>query len=341
MKRRTLLFTLTLLVIACSTGATSTAYPDSQLTGLLNSIQVRLFNDEFAAADSLTGELIGLRRDDPAGYLFKAVTLIMRMFDREEKYREEEFHSLLDSTIVKATAVRDTASDDARAWMCLWLGHAHAYRALCEARFGSMLSAITIGRRARDEYRWGLLYDSTVYDLYLGLGLFHYWKSSKAGLLRTVGLIRNDMDKGIAQLRLAADSSLVSRESARHALVWIRLDQKEYDSVIAICREALSRYPAGKAPLWALAQALFESRRYRDAAEVYEELRNRVAEVPGNYYNLIECDFARHRCYEKLKDFDRARQVARQARSYLDDVPRKTLRRQRTKIAFLRRAARI
>ena len=90
----------------------------------------------------------------------------------------------------------------------LYLGHQAAYRSLYEARFGSRFSALTYGLKAKGFYRDGLAADSALYDLYLGLGSYHYWKSAKAGILRTAGIFNDDKEKGISEIRKAIDSSL-------------------------------------------------------------------------------------------------------------------------------------
>ncbi|MFQ6007799.1 MAG: tetratricopeptide repeat protein, partial [Candidatus Zixiibacteriota bacterium] len=278
--------------------------------------------------------------DDPSGYLCQAIVLISEMFDREENLYEKEFRWLLDNVESKASKINDTASAATCAWMSLLVGHAKAYRSLWESHFGSFIKAIKFGHEAKTEYEKGLSCDSSLYDLYFGLGLYRYWKSAKAGLLRSVGLFEDERDRGITELRLAADSSLVSQEAARCAFIWIQMNQKEYDSVINSCRRMLEKYPDGKTFLWPLAKAYLKKRDFQSAARIYGRLRELVAADPGNYFNLIECDYYLYYCYEKLTLGVEAEQVAHAAMEYYDRIPQKTRTRQRTKIAFLKRAAR-
>ena len=334
-----LVLTATAVLITTPTTILAGDYLDSARVRQLLSIQQLLYNDKFYEADSLSKIMIEEYPADPAGYLFRAVTLITVMFDREDNLYPEEFNRLIDSARSKASSLCDTASNCTRAWMYLFIGHTEAYRSLWESRFGSLITAIKKGRRAKKEYERGLAYDSSLYDLYFGLGLYHYWKSAKAGILRWVGLIHNDKDKGIAQLYLAADSSLISREAARSALIWIRLDRKEYDSVIEGCRQMRKMYPDGKALLWPLARAYYEKKDYRNALQTFQLLRRRIADDPGNYSNLIECDYHLFRCFEKLSLDAEANKVAVGMQQYYEKIPKDVRRRQRTKIALLRRAA--
>ncbi len=313
---------------------------NSAKTHILNLGQELLFNDRFTAVDSLYDSYIETFPDDPVGYLFKAAALMGEMADQEENLNPEVFRHLLDSTEATATRCLDTCSNKTRAWMYLMLGHARAYRSLWESRFGSLLQAIKHGFAARSAYSEGLKADSCLYDLYLGLGSYHYWKSAKGGLLRWFRILRNEKDKGITELYLAADSSLLSREAARSALVWIWLDKKEYDSVITITRELLNKYPHGKSFLWPLATACYRNKDYQGSLETFRRLRLRVITLPGNYYNLIECDYYICCCLEKLEKRAAARKHAQMMNRYFDAIPKTTRHQQRTKIVYLTRLAR-
>ncbi|MBN1213024.1 MAG: tetratricopeptide repeat protein [candidate division Zixibacteria bacterium] len=316
------------------------AYMDSVKAGFLIEAQRVLFNDRFEAADSLYSVYIEQYPDDPAGYFYKAAALLGEMSDREENLYSEQFIHLLD-TVEFLTAVRlDSEDPRVRAWMYLFSGHARAYRSLWEARFGSLLSAVRTAFKARADYDEGLEQDSTLVDLYLGLGSYHYWKSARAGIFRWFGILKDDKDRGLEELYKAWRGSTISRESARAALIWVWLDCEEYDSVITIAREVLEKFPGGKSFLWPLAQAYYEKKDYTAALEIYQKLRTMIAPAPGNYYNLIECDFYLNQCYDELGKTDEARRAARDFKAYLDKVPGEIRRKLRLHIGHLKRAAR-
>ena len=144
----------------------------------------------------------------------------------------------------------------------------------------------------------------------------------------------------LAELRRAVDSSRISRESARNALIWIWLDMKQYDSAVTACREMQEKYPHGKLFLWPLAQAYYRTENWSDCAAVYDRLRALLADSPGNYFNLIECDFFLHQCYDRLGMPERAREAAEKLMEYESSIPEKTRDRQGSKISTLTSAAR-
>ncbi len=327
------------LIVGIGSHATADEYLTDQTQKHLLAAQNHLLNDRFARAHLTLDSLILLDSTDPIGYLFKAAVYLARMTDAEQELNSDEFKRFSDTAISLAEGRLENVSGRSAAWMYLCLGHAKAYRSLWESRFGSFTSALKLALNARSDYEKGLEADSTLYDLYGGLGMYHYWKSVKAGILRWFQIFKNDREKGIAELYLAVDSSAISHYPARNALIWIWLDMNERDSVISICGEMLEDFPDGKLFLWPLAEALYEEKQYQRAVDTYEALRGKLALSPGNYYNLIECDYNLNRCYDKLGLEAEAIDAAKRVEAYYELVSDKTKRRQRNKLDFLRRVA--
>ena len=321
---------------------TAVDYPDSFTVAVLQEIQENLYNDNFSKALEMSDSLVALYPDNPSGYLFKSITVLMSIFDTEDNSAADLFKEGIDTVLVLATRTIDSCSECSPrqyAWIYLCRGHAKLYRSLWEARFGSKMKAITQARAAAGDYQQGLGVDSSLHDLYFGLGLYHYWKSAKAGFLRWLHIVKDEKELGIQELRVASEKSLISRHAARSALIWIWLDSKQYDSVIVLAREMAEAYPAGKSFLWPLAQAYFEQGDYQQAADVYKQLWSRYFEKPGNYYNLIECDYQLYQCYEKLSDDVRVQEIANRVHEYGQQIPMETRKRQQKKLMFLIRKA--
>ncbi len=341
--RKNMIFIISLfLTIFFSQHITAADFPDSQTIAILQEVQENLYNDNFSNALKLSDSLVNLYSDNPSGYLFGAITVLMSIFDSEDNTAADIFKHDIDTVLSLVTRTIDSCLDCSprvHAWMYLCSGHAKLYRSLWEARFGSKMKAITQARAAAGDYQRGLETDSSLYDLYFGLGLYHYWKSAKAGFLRWLHIIKNEKEQGIRELRLASEKSLISRHAARSALIWIWLDSKQYDSVIVLAQEMAETYPEGKSFLWPLAQAYFERGDYQQAAEVYERLWERFIKEPGNYYNLIECDYQLYQCYRKLADDTGAKKIATRVHRYGQQIPMETRKRQQKKLMFLIRNA--
>ncbi len=314
-------------------------YFDSTQIRILVHSQELLLDDQFRAADSTLLDYCVRFPEEPAGLLFRASSLLAQMADREENLYESAFDSLIDRAQKLAKARSGLGSPRQQAWMHLLSGHASAYRSIYDARFGSFTSAIKNGFDAKGEYQQALNADSTLLDIYAGLGSFHYWKSAKAGFLRWLGIFHNDKARGITELKRAADQALLSGEAARNSLIWVYFDSRKFDSAETLVRRAMARYPDGKSFLWPLAQSFWEREQYQKAVEIYEEIRARIMGAPGNYYNFIECDYYIALCHDKLDEEAKAVEAARNLQNYYDDIPKQTRKRQQSKLGYLKRLA--
>jgi len=337
MTRAGSLLLITTLLIALENPVHGEPYMDSARIECVQQAHEHLLNDRFAEVDSIYAIWIKENPGDPLGYAFRAGALFAEMSDREENLHEEQFLSLLGSSDSLTTLIIDTCDATTAAWMHLFLGHARAYRSLWESRFGSFMSALRLGLSTIDEYEAGLAADPELYDLYAGSGSYHYWKSAKAGVLKWLGIFNDEKDKGIAELYLAADSSLVHQDVALSALIWIWLDRREYDSAAALAKQFVERYPDGKTFRWPLAQALFRQGKYEQATAVYGEIRALLLPSPGNYYNLIQCDYYVAQCYNWSEQPTRAVEIALGIEQYEALIPDTIVRRQAAKLNYLKR----
>lgn len=334
-KTQSILLIAILLSMVAGSVPAEDSYLGRKTEELLLQTQDDLLNDRFARANQRLDAIVQQSPDEPLGYVFKAAVLLGEMTDAEAKLHTELFTKYIDTVLSLTDSIPKDMPGRQAAWYHLCRGHAFAYKSLWESRFGGMTSAISLGFKAKGAYEDGLERDSALYDLYGGLGMYHYWKSAKAGILRWIGIFKNDKKKGIRELYLTLDSSAISSATARNALLWIWMDKKAYDSVVTIADELLAEYPDGKLFLWPKAEAYFEMEMYDSSLAVYETLRVRLAENPGNYFNLIDCDYRIGRCYEKLKEKEQLRDAAAIIHSYYPVVTDPIRRKQKNKLAYL------
>lgn len=326
-----------LLVVILAKPSSSADYPDTAVLRCMGEIQANLYNDRYEQARVISDSLTLANPSNPLPLLVWAGLLVGEMKEKEENLYEEELFALLKRANKLAVVLSRSPIDSVRAWAFLALGHTWAYRSLWEARFGSAAQAYRRGKQAKAYYRQGLETDSTLYDLYAGIGEYNYWKSTKAGFLRSLGLIHNEKQIGIEQVSLAADSSLVSQASARRGLMWIYLDDDQYDSAIAIAKLMHTEYPGGRAFVWALAQAYFQKEEYAEAIVFLEKMRRRITAPPENYHKLISVDHMIATSYQALGEPDQACHTAFMFTKYQSDIPDYVRREQKKKIKFLKK----
>jgi len=307
---------------------------------LINRGMASMLGGHWQEAYDTFSELHLTDSNNPAGYLFRAGVLQAEMIDREENLYSKELKALLDSVEMYTEERMKLCSREDSAIYYLYLGHAYAYRSLREARFGSKLSALSDGFKAKGRYMDGLKTDSTLHDLFLGLGSYHYWKTVKAGILRTFGIFKNDRQKGIDEIQLAAESSLFSKDAAQSALIWIMINDKEYDTAIEMSKTMIKKYPDALSFYWPLAQSYYRNENYEKASDIYRIILDRQKQAPGNYYNLIEAVHGLYFALDKSGENGKAYSVLQYLDSVYTDIPKNTRHEQRSKLWSLRRRGR-
>jgi len=272
--------------------------------------------EDYRHAESLFVALSVAEPSHPLGPLMHAATLNVEMVDNEVYGRGLEFLQLLDTA--QARADRWLVSHPGDAWVHCFKGHIYGYRAVWESRFGSWFVAMKRGLNARGAYHDALDRDSTVWDAYVGLGSYHYWKSAKSEFINWLPLIVNDdKDLGVREMGVALERGHFVRGAAAAGLVAIQLHRKKYDSALVLAREWQDVYSRGKAFWWGQAYALFGAGRDAAALAAWDSLRARVeADFGQGLINYVEIDWHRGTLYDRLGDSERACEVMRTVLSY-------------------------
>ncbi len=255
--------------------------------------------EHFDSARVVFGALVKHDPNDFAARLYLAGVDHAEMLDREEYDRKDKFKSDAEHAIELAEDALKRGHDSA--WAYLTIGNAHAYIASLEAKDGSWWTAMRRGLKAKGAYLDALKVDPNMYDAYLGLGTYHYWKSAKTEFINWLPLVGDRKDDGVEELHLAVDSSLFSSDLALNSLVWIHLDREQPDQAL-VCAQRLSvKYPSSRLVRWGLAFSNYSAGRFHEALDHFGAIiASLEADSTQNYFNLIECRFHRAEIYERV-----------------------------------------
>lgn len=319
-------FVFVLFLPFCSAVAAD-HFPDC-LARQLRTIHANIYNEHFAAADSMVDELLSHQSSCPIGWLYRAVVTQGKMIAQETTAPKDHFFEALDSAETIGKHMLEVGEDSALAYFLL--GNKHALRALYASRNESMLKALKEGLAAKSAFSDGYKLDPHFYDLALGLGTYRYWKSVKTDFINWTPLFRDERSDGIRLLRLAADSAEVTAEGARAALVHVYINEKLYGQALQLADDLRRTYPDGLIFVWPMAQIYFELHDYQAAAREFELILARQRRHPGNYYNYIEAAYYLSQCWRKL-DMDDSLRTLQDEISALT-VPPETVERQDDKL---------
>ncbi len=315
-----------LLIQAANTYA---ATLDSAYVAQLRSGITYTMNEQFDSARAIFTRLVKLDSLDHAATLYLAGVDHAEMMDREDYSHKEQFEVKVDWAIRLAEQALNQGQDSA--WAYLTIGNGHAYTASLEAKAGSWWSAMRRGLKAKSAYLKALEINPTLYDAYLGLGTYHFWKSAKTEFINWLPFVGDRKDDGVTELRLAADSSLFSNDLALNSLVWIYLERKEPQQALDCADTLLRRLPDSRLVRWGLAFSCYAAGKLHEAADhfgnIIESLEN---DTTQNYFNLIECRYHRGKIFMVAHENERARQEFEKLLAY--PAGKEVLKRQSRKI---------
>ena len=290
--------------------------------------------EQFDSARSVFSGMVARDSLDHAAMLYLAGVDHAEMMDREDYARKDLFELAADKAIAQAEEALKRGDDSA--WAFLTIGNAQAYTASLEAKAGSWWTAMRRGLKAKGAYQEALELDPKLFDAYLGLGTYHFWKSAKTEFINWLPFVGDRKDDGVSELRLAVDSSRFSNDLALNSLVWIYLERKQPREALA-CAESLAvRYPDSRLVRWALAFSSYSAGRLHEAADHFGRLVTALEhDTTQNYFNLIECRYQRGKIFLSVHDTVAASEEFKRLLSY--PVGTEVARRQKDKIGEARK----
>ena len=251
---------------------------------IIQGIELTL-NNQFARAESLYLELAREFPHHPMGYFYVGATLQADMLDREEYDREEEFYRFMNRAIRCADSLRQLGQADA--WIYFYQGSAFIYRSFMKSKRENWFGAYRDAVRGVSRLETALALDSTLYDAYLGVGSYKYWKSAK---VNWIPFIKDEREVGIRMVETAIQKGKFVHWVGRDQLCWILMNEKSYARALQLARENLQAFPRSRFFKWTLVEVAQHAGDYRISYPLYRELLQDVRSLPGNnHYNELEC----------------------------------------------------
>lgn len=250
-------------------------------------------------------QIIARDKTHPIGYLFVAVTLQSKMMDFETTQWEKTFLTHLKQARQAAETVLD--KEPRNAWALFYLGSAYSYQAFYSSKQNHYMAAFRDAARGISALRKAVDIDSTLYDAYLGLGSYLFWRSQKTKSLTWLPFIKDERKKGIELIELSIQKGAYSRYAGINALVWIYIELKDYENALKWAKIGEQAFPGSRYFAWCLAESCYRRKDYQNAVGYYQWLLDSLsAESFNNHYNEIVCLTKLADSYYSLNQFRKA-----------------------------------
>ncbi len=260
---------------------------------------------EYADALQIFDRIKRQAPESPVGYFFSAAVLQTRMMDYENYDDEKAFLAQVDSAL---TYARKQIRKNKSAWNYFYLGGSYGYLAFYRSKQNQYWQALTHARKSVAALKKAVALDSTIYDAYLGIGTYKYYRSKLSRYFTWLPVVGDERQEGLAQIRLAMNKSTFSTYSAMNGISWILMDEQRYDEGLEIVMSALDRFPDSRVFLWAAAKLNQKLERWPEAARMYERiLASFDRQQVDSPYNRIVCRKNLCEIYIRLGEKQKAR----------------------------------
>jgi tetratricopeptide (TPR) repeat protein len=260
-------------------GMAATAVDDPLIDSAFRQSVDLVFRERFEAAMVIIDDLGKQRPHHPAADFMKAAAYQSLM----NTYRTNRFTAVmnthLDAAVEKGNALLAAGED---AWARVFIGAAHGFGALNRFRRGEWMSAYASILNAVDNLQQALEIDPHVYDAYMGIGAYNYWRTARSGFVRSVAFWMADRREiGLAQMGFVVNNGVYSVHETGYNLIAALIDHGRPGQALERVAENIRiKGSAGLIDLYYRGRALEVQNRWLPAAETFGALSVRLAEAP-------------------------------------------------------------
>jgi tetratricopeptide (TPR) repeat protein len=230
-----------------------------------------VLHDRFKEGLLLFEEVQQTHPDHPAPYFFKAATYQSWMSSSRLNKFPKEFEKNVQLAIEKG---RKLLRQDKDPWSLFYLGAAYGYQAFNQFRKHNWIDAYFDAKKGVDNFKGALEKDPKLYDVYLGLGSYHYWRTAKSSFLRIIAFwIPDKRELGLRQIEFAFHHGAYAPDQAGYNLVVAYFDYGRYEKAMQILNQIIEKKKTvGVSDLYYKGRLLIEFERWSEAESVFREL---------------------------------------------------------------------
>ncbi len=234
-----------------------------------------VLHDRYEEALLLFEELQQKYPNHPAPHFFKAATYQSWMSLSRLNRFQEEFEKNIQLTIEKGHELLKKKNNP---WIFFYVGAAYGYQAFNEFRKHKWIEAYYDAKKGVENFEEALKRDPKLFDVYLGLGSYHYWRTAKSTFLRLLTFwLPDQRELGLRQIEFAFQHGAYSPEQAGYNLIAAYFDYGQYEKAMQILNRILEKKrTAGISDLYYEGRLLIEFKRWPEVESVFRKILERL-----------------------------------------------------------------
>lgn len=271
-----------------------------------------LYQGQYQEAIDTFDAFINQHPKNPAGYFFKAGAYQLRSMAYETDVWDDLQRTLLDSSLdLSGQAIAHDSHDP---WAFFIRGGTYAYRAAIKVRTKDYFSALSNGLSAVSDLNKAAALEPRLYDAYMGIGSFHYFRTKAASVLKWLPFIGDNREQGIAEIKLAIEKGRYSKVMAQNGLAWIYVDYEKYPLALEQARQLESSYPQNHVFFWIAPEVHWRTKQWDKGSAGYARLLKLLDQSqPMNNFNRVVVGSRLAKCYYQQKKYREALEASQKA----------------------------
>ena len=260
-------------------------FPNQRVDSLLKSGIMNIVNQEYTEANKYFKQLASEYPELPLGKIYLAASKIAEAYDYKKEYDSDYIESNLQEA--KEHAEKLLSTDEDNLWFNYYYALAEGFFAYYDAIRNNWLSALSTGMNSISAFGNCINIENNFYEAYIAIGTYEYWMSRKTEFLEWMPFYEDETEIGIEKLRAAIESASYNSHLAVNSLIWIYIDQKDFNTAIEIGRNVVDEFPDSRYFKWGLARA-YEDVNIDSSIQLYYDLLESFRqEKYQNYINEI------------------------------------------------------
>ena len=234
-----------------------------------------IYHDRFETGLELFEKVRKTHPDHPAPYFFKAAAYQSWMNTFRINTYQQLMEEHINLTIEKGNERLKTENN---AWIHFFIGAAHGYRAFNRFRKYEWIGAYLDATRGVNYFQTAMETDPSIYDVYLGLGSYHYWRTAKSKFLRVIAFwIPDKRELGLRQLDFTRQYAVYARDEAVYNLIVAYYDSGLYDEALSVIDQNIKgKLFPNVADLYYKGRLLIKFERWPEVESVFKSLIRRL-----------------------------------------------------------------
>lgn len=260
-------------------------YPDKTVHKMLKTGIDLIINQYYDEAEKVFSNLDNIRKDLPLGKVYLAAVLIAKSYDYQTEYDDKRINNYLISA--KKISERLLNQEPDNIWYKYFYALSEGYFAYYDALQENWLNSFSTGLNSVSAFEDCLESDNQFYEAMIALGSFKFWKSKKTEFLQWLPFVDDEKETGISYLNIAIKHSGYNSHLAAYSLVWIYIEQKQFDKAVKLAQIVLKNYPESRMFKWGLARALEDVNPEKSISVYYSILNSYPSTLKSNKINNI------------------------------------------------------